>query len=94
MTRDQIIDIVAKKAQMTKKLAGTVLKATLDGITDALKAGEKVAFIGFGSFSVSKRKARTSINPRTLAKIKIPATKVPVFKAGSKLKEAVNTKKK
>ena len=92
MTRENIIDIIAKKAEMTKKQSGLALTATLDGITEALQAGEKVTFIGFGSFSVSARKARTGINPQTKAKIKIPAKKVPVFRAGAKLKEVVNKK--
>ena len=90
MTREDIIDMIAKKADLTKKQAAIVLNTTLEGIGEALKAGEKVAFIGFGTFSVSKRNARTGINPRTKAKINISATNVPVFKAGSKLKEAVN----
>jgi len=92
MTRENIIDIVAKKAEMTKKQAGKALTATLEGITEALKAGEKATFIGFGTFSISARKARTGVNPQTKAKIKIPAKKVPVFRAGAKLKEIVNKK--
>ena len=92
MTREDIVDIIAKKAGMTKKLAAIVLNSTLEGITETLKAGEKIAFIGFGSFAVSKRNARTGINPKTQAKITIPASKVPVFRAGTKLKEDVNKK--
>jgi nucleoid DNA-binding protein len=94
MTRDFVIDAVAKKAQITKKQAGVVLNATFESITKALKAGEKVTFIGFGTFAVNTRKARTGINPRTKAKIKIPAKKVPVFRAGSKLKETIKAIKK
>lgn len=94
MTREEIVEKIAEKADLTKKKAADVLKATLESITEALKKGDKVAFIGFGTFSVTKRAARTGINPQTKAKIKIPATKVPKFKAGLKLKEAVNNKKK
>ena len=93
MTREAMIDIIAKKSAMTKKQAGIALSSTLDGITEALQAGEKVTFIGFGTFSISHRKERTGINPQTKKKIKIPAKKVPVFRAGSKLKEVVNKKK-
>jgi len=89
MTRENIIEIIAKKAEMTKKQAGLALNAALEGITEALKAGNKITFIGFGTFSVRAKKARTGINPRTKAKINIPATKVPVFKPGAKLKEVV-----
>ena len=89
MTRDCIIAYVAEKADVTKKQATAALNATLEGITEALKAGEKISFIGFGTFSVSDRKARTGINPKTKEKIQIPATKAPVFRAGAKLKESV-----
>ncbi|MCL2063515.1 MAG: HU family DNA-binding protein [Candidatus Cloacimonetes bacterium] len=89
MTRDCIIAYVAEKAGMTKKQAGIVLSATLDGIAEALKAGEKISFIGFGTFAVSQRKARIGINPQTKEKIQIPAAKVPVFRAGAKLKDSV-----
>jgi len=89
MTRDCIIGYVAEKAGMTKKQAGLALNATLDCITGALKAGDKVSLIGFGTFCVSARKARTGINPKTKEKILIPASKAPVFRAGSKLKESV-----
>ena len=90
MTRQCIIDIIAEKAEMTKKQAGVALNAVLDGITEALQAGEKVSFIGFGTFGVSQRKARTGVNPKTKEKINIKASKVPTFRAGSKLKEVVN----
>jgi DNA-binding protein HU-beta len=90
MKRECIIEYIAEKAEMTKKQAAVALNATLEGITCALQAGEKVSFIGFGSFSVINRKARIGINPKTKAKINIPASKAPVFRAGSKLKESVN----
>ena len=89
MIKDCIITYVAEKADMTKKQAGLALNATLDCISEALKAGEKVTFIGFGTFAISERKARAGINPKTKQKIMIPATKVPVFRAGAKLKESV-----
>ncbi len=89
MTRDDLIGKVAEQAGMTKKQAGIALNSFLDGITEALQAGEKLSFIGFGTFSVSERKARTGINPKTRETIQIPASKVPVFKAGSKLKQAL-----
>ena len=92
MKRECIISCIAEKAQITKKQAALALNATLDGIVGALKAGEKVTLIGFGSFSVVNRKARTGINPKTKAKINIPASKAPVFRAGAKLKESVNKK--
>ena len=89
MTRDCMIALIAQKAHLTKKQAGAALTATLDGITEALISGDKVSFIGFGTFSVIERKARTGINPKTKEKIKISATKAPVFRAGTKLKESV-----
>ena len=84
-----MIAYIAEKAGMTKKQATLVLNATLEGITETLKAGDKISFLGFGTFAVSKRQARTGINPQTKEKIQIPATKVPVFRAGSKLKDSV-----
>lgn len=89
MTRDELIGKVAEKAGMTKKQAGIALNSFLDGITEALQAGEKISFIGFGTFAVSERKARTGINPKTREPLQIAASKVPVFKAGSKLKDAL-----
>jgi nucleoid DNA-binding protein len=89
MTREQMIDFIAKKAEITKKQAGIALRATTDGIIEALQAGEKVTFIGFGTFKVAPRKARTGINPQTKKKIKIAARKVPVFRASAKLKAVI-----
>ncbi|NOY88643.1 MAG: HU family DNA-binding protein [FCB group bacterium] len=74
---------------MSKKQAGEALTAFMSGDTNQLKKGKKVSFSGFGSFSISKRKARVGRNPQTGATINIPATKVPVFRAGKHLKEAV-----
>lgn len=89
MKREDLIKIISEEAGINKKQADAALKATLGGITGALKKGDKVTFVGFGSFSVVKRKAREGRNPRTGKKIKIPATKVPKFAAGKALKEAV-----
>lgn len=88
MTKDELIEAVAKVCD-SKKQAGDAVNATLDAISKALSKGDKVALTGFGVFSVSKRAARTGVNPRTGAKIKIAATTVPKFKAGKGLKEAV-----
>lgn len=88
MTKDELIDAVASST-CSKKEASECLEAILDNITKALTKGEEVKLTGFGTFSVSKRKARTGRNPRTGAKIQIPATKTPRFKAGKVLKDAV-----
>ena len=88
MTKQDLIDKVAEIG-MTKKQAGDAVNAILGSIQDSLASGEKVSLVGFGSFSVNKRAARTGRNPRTGASIKIKAKKVPVFKAGKALKDAV-----
>jgi len=89
MTKDEMIALMADKSGITKKQASTAFEAFLDGVTTQLKKDEKISFSGFGTFSVSNRKARTGRNPQTGAAIQIPATKVPVFKAGKRLKEAI-----
>ncbi|MDI6729837.1 MAG: HU family DNA-binding protein [Thermodesulfovibrionales bacterium] len=89
MTKADLIDKIASGAGLTKTDAGKALDATLDSVKAALKKGQKVTLVGFGTFSVSKRKARKGRNPRTGAEIKIPATKVPKFTAGKTLKDAV-----
>ncbi len=89
MSREELITKIAQDAEITKKQAQTVLNSVLSNITDALVKGEKVSFVGFGSFAVSDRQERQGVNPRTKEKITIPARKVPVFKAGKQLKEAV-----
>lgn len=88
MTKDELIDAVAKNC-CSKKEAADAVNAVLDNITQALVKGDKVALTGFGIFSVSKRAARQGVNPRTGEKISIAATTVPKFKAGKALKEAV-----
>ena len=89
MNKAELISAVAAAAEVSKKDAEAVIVATLDTITAALKEGEKVQLVGFGSFEVKKRAARTGLNPKTLESIAIPATKAPVFKPGKALKDAV-----
>ncbi len=88
MTKDDLIEAVAKVCD-SKKQATDAVNAITDAIAKALSKGEKVSLPGFGTFSISKRAARTGVNPRTGEKIKIAATKVPKFKAGKSLKDAV-----
>jgi len=89
MNKGELIEAVAAVACLSKKDAATALEAAIAAITKALKAGKKVALIGFGTFSVVKRAARTGINPATGKKIQIKAKKVAKFKAGAALNEAV-----
>jgi len=89
MTKDQLIEAVAAKVGISKKQGEEMMEAVLDNITKALQKGDKVVLTGFGAFVVSHRKARAGVNPKTGAKIQIPAMKVPKFKAGKALKEAV-----
>ena len=89
MNRQELVDKIAADAGITKKAANLALNAVIDGITLALEKGDKVSLVGFGTFKVAKRNARVGVNPRTKEKINIAARKVPVFKAGKKLKDAV-----
>ena len=89
MNKAELINAVAMKADVSKKDAEAVLSAALDTITAAMAEGEKVQLVGFGSFEVKKRAARTGRNPKTKEAIEIPASSVPVFKAGKALKDAV-----
>ena len=89
MNRTELIASIAEKSGITKKDAEAVITATLDAISGALKEGEKVQLVGFGSFEVKKRAERIGRNPKTKESIKIPASTVPVFKAGKALKDAV-----
>ena len=89
MNKDQLLEAMGAKTGTSKKEAGAALDAMVDVITNTLKKDDKVAISGFGVFSVSKRAARAGVNPKTGAKIQIPAMKVPKFKAGKGLKEAV-----
>lgn len=90
MNKADLIAAVAEGAGISKAAAGKALSDVLDAITGALSKGESVSLIGFGTFSVSARPARTGRNPSTGAPVKIAAKKVAKFKAGSKLAEAVN----
>ena len=90
MTKAEFITAVAEKAGLTKKDADAALSAVIDTITDSLAKGDKIQLVGFGTFEVRERKAREGINPRTKEKIAIASAKVPAFKAGRALKEAVN----
>ncbi|OGA19752.1 MAG: DNA-binding protein HU [Betaproteobacteria bacterium RIFCSPLOWO2_12_FULL_63_13] len=90
MNKTEIIDNIAKSADISKAAAGRALDATVAGIKTALKKGGMVTLVGFGTFYVGKRAARTGRNPRTGASIKIKAAKVPKFRAGKALKDAVN----
>lgn len=89
MNKEQLVEKVADRTGATKKDALEVLNTALDLITGALRKGDKVTLVGFGTFLVRKRKAREGRNPQTGAKIKIPAKKVPAFTAGKELKSAV-----
>ena len=89
MNKTELIAEVAKKCGMSKKDAEKAVSATFDTITEVLCAGDKVQLVGFGSFEVKSRAARTGRNPRTKEVVEIPASKVPVFKAGKALKDAV-----
>lgn len=84
-----MIAVMAETSGISKRQATDALAAFMDNVTNSLKDGNKVSFAGFGTFATSDRKARTGRNPQTGAEIKIPATRVPVFKAGKNLKEAV-----
>jgi len=89
MNKTELIQAVAAAAEVSKKEAEAVITATLDAIAGALKEGEKVQLVGFGSFEVKKRAARIGRNPKTKESIEIPASVVPVFKAGKALKDSV-----
>ncbi len=89
MTKAELIEKIAAKAKISKKAANTALNTFVDSVTAALKRGDRVALVGFGTFSVAKRKARTARNPRTGETINVPARKAPKFKPGRELKKAV-----
>ena len=90
MSKTELVEFVAKEANVSKAEAGRVVDAVLAGITKGLKKDGKVALVGFGTFASKKRAARDGINPLTKKPMKIPAKNVVSFKAGSKLKESVN----
>ena len=92
MNKAELISKMAEESKLTKKATETALSSMIDAISTALKKGEKVQLVGFGTFEVRQRSARVGQNPQTGAKIKIPACKAPAFKAGKALKELVNKK--
>ena len=89
MNKQELISAIAEKANLSKKDADAALSAFVGAVEGALKKGDKVALIGFGTFEAKKRAARTGKNPQTGAAIKIPATTVPSFKAGKAFKDAL-----
>lgn len=93
MNKNQLVTAISKKAKLSKKQAASALDSTLDAIGDALKRGQRVALVGFGTFGTAIRKARTGINPRTKQAIKIASKRIPKFKAGKQLKKLVSKMK-
>ena len=93
MNKTELVDAIAKEAKLSKKDAEKAVKAFTDTVSKELKKKGKVQLIGFGTFEVAKRAARTGKNPQTGDAIKIPAATVPKFKPGKALKDAVNKKK-
>jgi DNA-binding protein HU-beta len=92
VTKQEFVDKVASKANLSRRDASAAVDAFLDSITDALRGGDDVAFTGFGKFTTQHRKARQGVNPRNPSqKVQIPASTVPKFSAGSQLKQAVKT---
>lgn len=90
MNKSELIDRIAESADLSKADAGRALDAAIEAITGALKAGDQVALVGFGTFVVKERAARTGRNPQTGKEIAIAASKAPAFKAGKALKDALN----
>ena len=90
MNKTELIEVIAAEADLSKAAAGRALEAAMDAVTKALKKGDMVTLVGFGSFYVGKRAARTGRNPRTGESITIKAAKVPKFRAGKALKDGVN----
>ena len=90
MNKQELVSAMAEKANLSKKDAEAALAAFIGSVQDALKSGEKVQLVGFGSFEVRDRAARVGRNPQTGAEMKIEDSKIPTFKAGSSLKELIN----
>ena len=90
MNKSELIDAIAASADIPKAVAGRTLDAVIESVTGALKAGDSVVLVGFGTFAVKERAARTGRNPQTGKPIKIEAAKIPSFKPGKALKDAVN----
>jgi len=89
MNKAELVEAVSDKTGITKKQAGNVIDAITDTVKETLSKGERITLVDFGTFQVRQRKAREGRNPRTGKKLEIPAKKVPKFKAGKKLREAV-----
>ena len=90
MNKTELIDLIAQQADISKAAAARALEAMIGGVQSTLKKGGSVSIVGFGTFAVTKRAARTGRNPRTGAEIKIKAAKVPKFRPGKGLKDALN----
>ena len=90
MNKAELVAAVAEKAEISKKDAEAAVKAFTDVVAEALKKGEKIQLVGFGTFEVSERAERTGRNPQTGAEMVIPASKAPKFKAGKALKDSIN----
>lgn len=90
MNKAELVAAIADKAELSKKDAEAALKAFTDVVTEELQKGEKIQLVGFGTFEVSERAARTGRNPQTGEEMTIPASKAPKFKAGKALKDLVN----
>ena len=90
MKKSELVNAIAAKSGLSKKDSEKAITATIEAITEAMAAGDKVQLVGFGVFEVRERKAREGRNPKTKEIIKIPASKTPLFKPGKPLKDAVN----
>ena len=90
MTKAELINLIAEKGEYSKKDAEKALSTVIDSISETLEMGEKISLVGFGTFEVRDRAAKEAINPLTKEPVHVPAKKVPAFKAGKALKEAVN----
>ncbi len=90
MKKGELVEKVAAKANLSTKEAAAAVNAFMDVVQEALGTGDSIALVGFGTFMVRERAERTGLNPRTKEKLVIPAVKVPAFKAGKSLKDAVN----
>ncbi len=90
MTKAELINLIAEKGEYSKKDAEKALSTVIDSISETLEKGEKISLVGFGTFEVRDRAAKEAINPLTKEAVHVPAKKVPAFKAGKALKDAVN----
>jgi DNA-binding protein HU-beta len=92
MNKAELIAVVAEKAELSKKDTEKAVNALIEAVTEGLQKGEKIQLVGFGGFEVKQRAARMGRNPKTKEQIQIPASKVPVFKAGKAFKDAIDGK--